>query len=234
MLEPSSDNKIDEEQLMRMNAARRAANWASDTIRDSEMVKTLKEGIYGKEGSLHRHKFREADKSKEMSSRPFLNRTFLRTKARAKLAEKRNRAVLQSHGPYNDRKRREVRQGRMRKAHKERGEKMRYGVRTELERVQKAAEFNWAKDYGERDMEMVHYPNWRKDDKSKFYGMRRGKSAGEFMKYRNNFKLGSKAAWKEVPLRLKGEVKEYKEGLAKLGNDLTLKKRDKSKEVSRP
>lgn len=66
-------NQIDAGQLMTMNARRRVAMWANNTLVDKKMIKALQEGIYGKT-SVHHHKFRTVEKGKFLSQLPFINR----------------------------------------------------------------------------------------------------------------------------------------------------------------
>jgi len=70
----STANQIDEDQLRKMNAARRVAEWTGETMRNQEMIMALKDGIYGKNGHIARHRFRRVDKTKHLSDKPVVNR----------------------------------------------------------------------------------------------------------------------------------------------------------------
>ena len=134
---------------------------------------------------------------------------------------------------YNDRKRADP-FTRLRKKHKETGGIMRYGLRTENERIKKIAEYNSSIDHAKRNMKMIHYPVWRKPDKTKFKGMRRGQSAQDFNHHTNPFPLENKAAWHQLPVREKDqEIDYYKLGFQDLGNKLSLRQRRKQLEVSK-
>lgn len=112
--------------------------------------------------------------------------------------------------------------------HKETGHDMRYGNRTANERVKEVVEFNKMKDHAFQDTKMIHFPDWRDDNKR----MRKGKSAVEFSHYRNHFGLKTETAWRQLPLREnKEDFDPYVNGLEHVGTEHGLRKRERSKEV---
>ena len=89
----------------------------------------------------------------------------------------------------------------------------------------KAAEWNRALDHQETDNKMRHFPNWRSPKEEKFCG------AEDFLKHQPKFSLDSKkSAWQPTPMV---EHDKYIEGYEKLGNDLSLRQREKSKETGK-
>lgn len=113
--------------------------------------------------------------------------------------------------------------------HKETANDIRFGNRTENERIKEVVEFNKMKDHAFKDTKMLYYPNWRDESKQ----MRKGKSAAEFSHYRNNFGLKTGTAWRQFPLRENEEdFDPYVDGLEKIGTENGLRKRERSKEVN--
>lgn len=92
------------------------------------------------------------------------------SKQRAMAAELRNKQAILGENPYNERAKRDP-FSRLRLKHKEMGHDIRFnGYRTENERIAKVVEFNNKRDHSMRDTTMLHNPNWRNTQKSKFKG----------------------------------------------------------------
>ena len=69
-----SQQRVDPQNIMAVNSKNRANVWASRTLADFKMVSALKEGLYGKNGHITKHVFREEDKQKHLTDQPMLNR----------------------------------------------------------------------------------------------------------------------------------------------------------------
>jgi hypothetical protein len=154
------------------------------------------------------------------------------SKQRAQHAEMRNKQAILGENPYNERAKRDPFE-RTRLKHKELGHDIRFrGHRTENERIAKVVEFNNKRDHSMRDTKMLHHPNWRTGVKSKFKGaLKKDGSRKGFDLSSKQYGLKNKQAYDEVPLH--GELdgpNSYIEGLEKLGNDLSLKQREKHRE----
>lgn len=160
---------------------------------------------------------------------------FMTSKQRALEKEAKNKQDILGENPYNDRARRDP-FTRRRLKHKEFGHDMRYrGHRTENERVAYAVEFNNKRDHSQRDTKMIHNPNWRTGVNSKFKGeLKRDGSKQSFKYAKNKFELKNKAAWDEIPFRIEDDENGvYVDGLEQLGNNLSLKQREKHLELSK-
>jgi hypothetical protein len=148
--------------------------------------------------------------------------------------EKKNKEAILGENPYNERAKRDP-FSRIRLKHKELGHDIRFrGYRTENERVSSVVEFNNKRDHSERDTKMIHHPNWRTGVNSKFKGtLRRDGSRKTFDSSGRVFSLKNKQAWNIIPIHTEQHgPNTYIEGLEKLGNDLSLKQRVKSKEFN--
>lgn len=142
------------------------------------------------------------------------------------------KAQIDQQGSTLDRELYKKREGcveRERMKHKENGPSMRFGNRTENERIKEVVEFNKMNDYSFKDTKMLYYPDWRDPKRKK---MRKGQSMSEFNHYKNKFGYNTDTAWTQFPIREnEKDFDPYVDGLEKIGNEISLRKRDKGKEV---
>jgi len=103
---------------------------------------------------------------------------------------------------------------------------MHFGVKTENERVATVCEINSVIDHAQRDMKMIHFPDWRSPNIEKF------KDQNDFERHSKQLGLNSNSVWKVPPIiEHPDEVDPYIDGLEKRGNDLGLRQRNKTMEV---
>jgi hypothetical protein len=79
---------------------------------------------------------------------------------------------------------------------------------------------------------MIYHPSWRTENPEKFCGeLTKYGSKSKFVAATNTFPLKNNPAWRDCPLIDEGQTPEvYIEGLEKLGNDLSLRTRNKDAE----
>lgn len=224
--EDGARNPFDEEEFMVQKSRKRAIEWASNNLMNQNLLDAMNKGIDSKV-TFHNHKFRDRSKHREMSSIPFISKNYKPAKKRALEAEADYQKSYIYKGPYNDR---ELKKGveRERAKNKEIGPDFRYGIRTENERIYNTLVKNGGTDYAIKDMKMVHYPDWKPDQKENWVDRK------NFTIYNPKLSLASgKSAWKQTKNRIPGKNDPYIEGLEKLGNDLSLRTRNPSKEVKK-
>ena len=217
-------NQIQHDDLMVQQSKKRAMDWVSNNIMNPDFLNSLKTGIDNGQ-NYHTHKFRDRVEKKELSKNPVIPRRYDTAKIRAIKAERDFHDGYLYKGPYNQR---QIRKGleRERQRNKEIGPGMRYGIRTENERIYKVLRDNSGTDYAKKDVKMLHFPDWKEVDKSHWV------DDVDFIVHNPKLSVASrKTAWKQIENRLPGQDDPYIEGLEKLGNDLSLRARDPSKEV---
>lgn len=106
------------------------------------------------------------------------------------------------------------------------GPSIHYGVKTENQRVNAVVEKNRLLDNEVVDTKMIHFPNWRNPNSEKYSGHQ------DFRNYSKTYNFDNNQAWHQIPIvEDQDDVDPYIEGLEKLGNDLSQRARDKTKEV---
>lgn len=73
MADPENQ-QIDKTEMMAIQAKNRMNQWASNTLDDPNLLTKIRKGLVAQH-SVHRHEFRDRNKSVEKSDIPFMNRT---------------------------------------------------------------------------------------------------------------------------------------------------------------
>ena len=69
----SENQTIDRNQIMGMQARNRMNNWAANTVDDMQLLTKLRKGLVTHH-SVHKHEFRDRNKSMEKANVPFIPR----------------------------------------------------------------------------------------------------------------------------------------------------------------
>jgi hypothetical protein len=224
----SVSTKMVQPDMAGVPARSRIGNFAGGLASNPDLGHYLHSGLVT-DIQVHRHHFRDRNKTSEMSGTPFLPRNYLPAKERAMEVEKMHRAEHLTREPYNEvQKRNGI--GRERWKNKELGHDMVFGDRTENERILKAVQFNALRDpIPPSDTHMLSLPSWKDDNKDAWVSLK------PFKRHNQTYGLDKvKCVWNNVPLREdEKEDHHYIEGLEKLGDDFVSRKRDTKKEVDR-
>jgi hypothetical protein len=217
-LHPSRNQSKHEQ--MAISSLGRASNWAKEKLLEEETVKAFKDGIIP-DYSPDTHDFRPKDKSKEIQKDIYLKHFEIAEK-RAEHARKdfREGHLEQEHyfTPVECIERERV-------VHKEFGPSMRYGIRTENERLANHLNgYNRFFDPAKKDDKMMLSPSWKDVNKVKWI------STKDFDLTTCHYGgKRSKDPWPVVPLGINvGE--SYADGFEVVG-DLS-RKRDRNLEIS--
>lgn|SRR3990167_340527 len=227
-LDLSVSVKLAQPDMSAVPARSRIGNFAAGLSSNPDLGHYLHSGLV-REHQVHRHEFRDRNRSEELSKVPFMSRTYQPAKIRALGVEQEHQSQHLTREPFNEvQKRNGI--GRERWKNKELGHDMVYGDRTENERIVKAVQFNAMRDpIPPSDSHMLSKPSWKDDNKDAWVSLK------PFKRHNKVHGLDKvKCTWKSVPLReTEKEDHQYIEGLEKLGDDFVSRKREKNKEADR-
>eukprot|EP01016_Furgasonia_blochmanni_P005354 TRINITY_DN12081_c0_g1_i13.p1 TRINITY_DN12081_c0_g1~~TRINITY_DN12081_c0_g1_i13.p1 ORF type:complete len:452 (+),score=92.31 TRINITY_DN12081_c0_g1_i13:407-1762(+) len=216
----------DKKTQMIRNARARADKWSTKEIYEPDHLEIMKHGTMPVAHTNH-FDFRQREKEKELSNDPFnVLKHYLPDKERAHKTQEMHSSLFLQREPFNPMMT-GTKMMRQRDPIKELGPSMRYGVRTENERIVRELQRNSSLDHNRKDTKMLYFPEWKHNVKDEWV-------ANKDFDLTTNMYQGPRVkwtVWDQIPIG--SDVSEkYTDGYEVVG-DLS-RKREKSREFGRP
>ena len=171
----------------------RKKQWFENNAHDEDLMKSLNIGAIDPWLHPKYHKFRDRTKNLETDRKDFFIRNYQPAKLRAAKSEADLKRLYMEREPFNE----EIKRNaliRERAYYKDTCHTMRFGLRTENERV--SSEINKLKglDFSHTNNKMLNFPEWKTNNKNRW------KSSKGFNNKLGNIRIEN-SAWEEVPFR---------------------------------
>jgi hypothetical protein len=149
------------------NSHKRKKKWLDANINDSNIVKALNEGVIDPDKHPTNHKFRDRQKQLEITAADFFNRTYQDSKTNAAITQNMHQSLYLQAEPWNEMTK-QATIARERRRDKEFTSELRFGLKTQEERVFQEVKKARPLDYSAKDMGMIRNPKWKVPEKEKW------------------------------------------------------------------